>query len=308
MSNGRILIIDDAPDVHQTAGMALELGGFEVAHASDGKSGLHTLISQEPFDLILLDIQMPVMDGFAVLDAINADPALREIPVLVLSSLDRANLKVRAFQAGADDYILKPFHPAELVARVTRAIERKRRVGQETAEGLRGAFDHIPFEDLLQIIETGGKNASVRLPDLSASLSIRNGALAGAQWKSFQGEEAFARILLLSHGGFIVEPETVSSAPEPAPEPGRLRDLLFDWTVRFDELARLLPELRDRAAEFRAASPQRPGTLPESVWNRLPLPVPVLVAELPGTLEENVQLVVQELQAGTLAIHVHDEE
>ncbi len=307
MSAGRILIVDDDPDIHATAGMALELAGFDVHHAYDGKNALKTLIAGNIPHVVLLDIQMPAMNGFELLNAMKAAPQLREIPVLILSSLDRPNLKVRAFQSGADDYIVKPFHPAELVARVTRAVQRTQAEGADET-GLRGAFEHVPFEDLLQILESGGKDALVRLPKLGASLLIRGGNLIKAQWKQFEGEQAFGRMLLLSRGTFVVEPEDGPNGAGDEPGLGRVRDLLLDWTVRLDELATDLPSLRDATSMVHLAGDSSAVPLPEPLLKRMPLPMPVLVAELPATLEENVTSIAQMLASGLLEIHDHDEE
>lgn len=122
---GRALVVDD----HRTNRLKMEMAvrnlGLEVESASNGIECLDALRARD-FDIVLLDIVMPDMNGFQVLEAIKADPALRDLPVIVISSLEEVEDSVRAITLGAEDFLTKPFNPVLLKARLGAGIERKR--------------------------------------------------------------------------------------------------------------------------------------------------------------------------------------
>src|ERR1700684_3715713 len=109
----RILVVDDQPANIQIIGTMLGALGHEIVPAADGLTALKRMAMRAP-DLILLDLLMPVMDGFEVCRQIKADPNWREIPVIFLSAADDKELIVRALDAGGIDFITKPFSHAEL--------------------------------------------------------------------------------------------------------------------------------------------------------------------------------------------------
>jgi two-component system sensor histidine kinase/response regulator len=113
----RILVVDDQPANIQIIGAILGPFGHEIVPASDGVTALKRLAARPP-DLILLDLLMPVMDGFEVCRQIKAEPAWREIPIIFLSAADDKELVVRALDLGGTDFITKPFSHAELMCRV----------------------------------------------------------------------------------------------------------------------------------------------------------------------------------------------
>lgn len=120
-----ILIVDDVPaNLHLLSGM-LQEQGFKVRPATSGAMALEAARRLPP-DLVLLDINMPGMDGFEVCRRLKADPALADIPVLFISALEDAADKVRAFEAGGRDYITKPFHVEEVLARVRTHLALRR--------------------------------------------------------------------------------------------------------------------------------------------------------------------------------------
>lgn len=124
-AGGRILIVDDSPDNREILRRLLERDGHQVTMASDGREGLR-LLQTEDFDLILLDVVMPVMDGFEVLRRMNEDPVLRHVPVVMISALDESNSAVHCIEMGAEDYLTKPFNPVLLSARIGASLEKKR--------------------------------------------------------------------------------------------------------------------------------------------------------------------------------------
>jgi len=121
-SNTLILIVDDNQTNVQVLGNLLAGEGFKLAVANSGKDTLDYLSRKRP-NLILLDITMPVMDGFEVCQIIKANPLISDIPIIFISALDSPAEKVKAFELGGADYVTKPFEPMELLARVRTHVQ-----------------------------------------------------------------------------------------------------------------------------------------------------------------------------------------
>lgn len=150
---GSILVVDDMPDNLRLLSILLASAGYQVRKALNGQTALNTVRSRAP-DLILLDINMPDLDGYEVCRRLKEDENTREIPVIFLSALDDVLDKVKAFQVGGVDYISKPFQDAEAIARIenqlTIARQKKqlqdeidrRRVAEETLEVYLHAVSH----------------------------------------------------------------------------------------------------------------------------------------------------------------------
>lgn len=117
----RALIVEDDADLRTQLADALEHAGYAVDQAADGEEGWH-LGDTEPYDVVVLDLGLPLLDGVTVLERWR--DAGRAAPVLILTARDRWSEKVAGFDAGADDYLTKPFHPEELLARL-RALTRR---------------------------------------------------------------------------------------------------------------------------------------------------------------------------------------
>ncbi len=117
----RILVVEDDADLNRQLKDSLEDAGYVVDSASDGEDG-HFLGDTEPYDCVILDIGLPLMDGISVLQRWRDDG--RAMPVLILTARDRWNDKVAGIDAGADDYVTKPFHVEEVLARVRALIRR----------------------------------------------------------------------------------------------------------------------------------------------------------------------------------------
>lgn len=117
----RVLVVEDDPDLNRQLNRALTDAGYAVDAASDGEEG-HFLGDTEPYDAVVLDLGLPQIDGVTVLERWRQDG--RVFPVLILTARDRWSEKVAGFDAGADDYLTKPFHTEELLARL-RALTRR---------------------------------------------------------------------------------------------------------------------------------------------------------------------------------------
>lgn len=121
----RILIVDDSAANRTMLARRLQRQGYAAEEAGGGQEALDR-IAAENFDLVLLDLMMPVMDGFEVLSRMKQDRRMRTVPVVMISALDEIDSVVRAIEMGAEDYLLKPFDPVLLRARIGALLEKKR--------------------------------------------------------------------------------------------------------------------------------------------------------------------------------------
>jgi sigma-B regulation protein RsbU (phosphoserine phosphatase) len=122
---GLVLVVDDIEENRDVLTRRLSRQGYTVAIAENGRQALERLHAAT-FDLVLLDIMMPEMDGYEVLQRIKADEVLRHIPVIMISALSELDSVVRCIEMGADDYLPKPFNPILLKARIGACLEKKR--------------------------------------------------------------------------------------------------------------------------------------------------------------------------------------
>lgn len=130
----RLLVVEDDKDLNRQIAQALEQSGYAVDRAFDGEEGQH-LGDTEDYDAIVLDIGLPKRDGITVLEQWRASG--RDMPVLILTARDRWSEKVQGFDAGADDYVPKPFHMEEVLARIRALLRRS--AGHATNEIVCGA-------------------------------------------------------------------------------------------------------------------------------------------------------------------------
>lgn len=117
----RILVVDDQPDIRMMCRVNLALEGYDVLEAADGETGLIVARAAQP-DVILLDVMMPGLDGWEVLDLLRSDPVTARIPVVMLTARVQREDEIRGWSSGAADYISKPFNPAVLTGVVSRII------------------------------------------------------------------------------------------------------------------------------------------------------------------------------------------
>ena len=122
----RVLVVDDDVEVIKMVGLLLERQGYEIIAAQSGDQALVKAQTEKP-DVVILDIMMPDMDGYEVCRRLRANPTISHLPILMFTAKATSGDKVTGFQAGADDYLTKPVHPAELIARVEAALLRSAR-------------------------------------------------------------------------------------------------------------------------------------------------------------------------------------
>ena len=172
-SGARLLVVDDNKVNRLLLTRGLELQGHSVASAENGRVALD-LLRREAFDLLLLDMEMPEMNGFQVLEQLKADLALRDLPVVVTSSLEGIENVVRCIELGAEDYLQKPVNPVLLKARVGASLEKKRLRDQQKELVRRFATPEVE-QDLQQSgFALGGKRivGTVMFADIRGFTSL----------------------------------------------------------------------------------------------------------------------------------------
>jgi DNA-binding response OmpR family regulator len=178
-TGGNLLVVDDDLLVRQTLEALLTREGFEVRCAPNGRMAL-IFAAEDPPELVLLDIRLPDMEGYQVCRHLKEDPKTSNIPVIFLSGLDEVADKVRGFAAGGVDYIAKPFHREEVLARVESHLELKRarealkRVNEELEERVAGRTaelaERLRFEELISNLSA----KFVNLPSDRVDLEIED--------------------------------------------------------------------------------------------------------------------------------------
>jgi EAL domain-containing protein (putative c-di-GMP-specific phosphodiesterase class I) len=220
MGVSRILVVDDDPAVCGVVSLTLTLEGLEVTAVGDGPSALAHL-RHHHVDVVLLDRRMPGMDGLEVLARIRADPALAEVSVVVITGVDGTASAIEGLDTGADDYIVKPFEPDELAARVRAQLRGRRR--SDARGAARRTPQQVADEERIGRIVRDRAFRSVFQPivDLATREVVGHEALT-----RFDGgidpAEVFSTASHLGIGGDL-ERATLGSAVEGArrQEPGR---------------------------------------------------------------------------------------
>jgi DNA-binding response OmpR family regulator len=176
MAIPRVLVIDDDPALVRMVSVALAHHGFETVEAGDGEAGLAAARARVP-DVILSDVMMPRMDGWALVEKLRSEPELAAIPVIFLTALTGADERARGFSLGVDDYIPKPFKLEELELRVRRALARRAHLAY-FAQGLArarrarapsarvvfaGTLAELRLPSLLTLLKVDGKDGVLRL-------------------------------------------------------------------------------------------------------------------------------------------------
>ncbi len=296
METYTVLVTDDDEMNHEILGEYLEMAGFPALHAYCGVEGLQ-MLRTHTVDLVLLDIQMPNMDGFQVLEAMQADHRLRDTPVILLSALDRNNLKVKGLELGAMDYVVKPYDKVELLARVRAALRRSSRYRK--ADNLyAGKLADISLAELVQTMELGQKTAHITLPETFADIFFEKGELAGASCLGFGGKDAVSRALLLERGKFYID---FDYQPTKSHSIGvSAQQALMESVAMIDELLLKLDQVAtlDALVEFGDTQDERLKPLK----GFSPLPLRELAARLPGNLRENLDYVTDGIKNETIQL------
>ena len=168
-----LLVVDDNRVNRLLVARTLEQLGHRVAFAENGRQALEALRAR-PVDLVLLDIEMPEMNGYETLEALRADPKLRDIPVVMMSSVDEVDSVARCIEMGAEDYLFKPVNTVLLRARVAASLEKKRLRDQQRELFRKFATAEVAEELLTTGLALGGKyvDATVMFSDIRSFTSL----------------------------------------------------------------------------------------------------------------------------------------
>ena len=200
----RLLIVDDNKVNRLLLSRNVEMQGHRAALAENGRIALE-MLRRETFDLLLLDIEMPEMDGFAVLEQLKADPQLRDLPVIVTSSVEGLDNIVRCIGLGAEDYLPKPVNAVLLKARIGASLEKKRLRDQQKELVRRFATSEVA-QDLQQSgFSLGGKrvHASVMFSDIRGFTALVESQPPEETIELLNAYYALMFDAISSHGGVV---------------------------------------------------------------------------------------------------------
>jgi DNA-binding response OmpR family regulator len=187
-----ILVVEDDRSLREGLAMNFRLRGYRVLTAADGDEGLRAAFNERP-DLVVLDLMLPGTDGLEILSELRGRGAF--VPVLILSARDRLQDKVRGLETGADDYLTKPFHLPELIARV-EVMLRRRRTAQRSASDLEFGEVRLDLEGRRVTVRGEETALSAREFDLLA-------LLAGSPGRAFTRETILERVWGWSFEGTV---------------------------------------------------------------------------------------------------------
>jgi class 3 adenylate cyclase len=225
---GRLLVVDDNKVNRLLMARGLQEQGHEVKFAENGRQALE-LLRDRAFDLVLLDIEMPEVDGFQVLRSVTSDPTLRHIPVVVASAMDELDSVVKCIEMGAEDYLSKPINLVLLKARVNASLEKKRLRDQQRELISRFATSEVA-EDLLNSgFNLGGKliQASVMFSDIRSFTSIVESHTPEQVIDLLNTYYTLMFDAISGHGGIVNQMEgdglmAIFGAPTPHPDHRRM--------------------------------------------------------------------------------------
>jgi adenylate cyclase len=222
----RLLVVDDNKVNRLLLARSLEIQGHRVALAENGRVALE-MLRREGFDLVLLDMEMPEMDGFQVLEQLVNDRQLRDLPVIVTSSLEGVANIVRCIELGAEDYLTKPVNPVLLKARIGASLEKKRLRDQQKALVRRFATPEVAQDLQNSGFSLGGKRvlASVMFSDIRDFTSLAETQPPEETIELLNTYYALMFDAISSHGGVVTLMMgdglmSVFGAPVPLPDHG----------------------------------------------------------------------------------------
>jgi DNA-binding response OmpR family regulator len=221
----RVLIVDDDPWILRMVSTLLEKRGYAISTAGDGEEGLMRADQLRP-DLIITDVMMPKLDGWALVRALRSRPELALVPVIFLTALGGEDDRIRGFRLGADDYLPKPFRFEELDLRVANALKKAKAAQQKAEEvrrapvekaaskkpvGIHGTLEQLGLSSLLVMVEMERKSGILRLEKTGTTGRIfcREGRVIAARLdgdrapqNARKGAEAVYHMLTWADGRF----------------------------------------------------------------------------------------------------------
>lgn len=217
MADCLIMIVDDNKVQRMILEKHLQDAGYKVVHAENGARCLELMETLKP-DLILLDVYMPIMDGFETLYAIKNNSRFSDVPVLFLTNQEQDFKQIKGLELGADDYVTKPFNARLLLSRIKAVLRRTKHYGQ-TEDDMGGRLSKIALSDLMQSLAQSSTATTIILQEIKGEIIMKNGFLLHVRQGFFTGDQALIRLLLLNRGSFTVKfddaPEKISETQKP---------------------------------------------------------------------------------------------
>ncbi len=209
MDNPTILVADGDPKNLQILRENLETAGFEVIVAADGMQAWQKISSSVP-DLILSEVNLPKLDGFQLLEKLKADPVTSSIPLMFLTNRRELQDRVRSLRGGVKDYMIKPLHIKEVLARIRMILRRMERIKEddaETAKKLVGRLEEFSPVDLIESFGVERKTGVLTLHNennRNGEIYFRDGAVVNASLGNLKAEKAVYQMLPWKNGHFTM--------------------------------------------------------------------------------------------------------
>jgi CheY-like chemotaxis protein len=252
MDNPTILVADGDPKNLQILRESLEASGFEVIVASDGLQAWQKISSDVP-DLILSEVNLPKLDGFQLLEKLKADPVTSTIPLMFLTNRRELQDRVRSLRGGVKDYMIKPLHVKEVIARVRMILRRMERIREEEVESTRKLAGRLEEFSVIDLIENFGMERKTGILTLynannkSGEIYFRDGAVINASLANLKAEKAVYQMLPWKRGHFTMTFKELNVPDEIAVSN---LGLLLQGFKRMEERERLFKMLPSPEATF----------------------------------------------------------
>ncbi len=290
-----ILCIDDDKAMHLLLKSQLvNGGGYKSLHAESGEEAL-TALSQSQIDLIILDINMPEIDGFQMLEYLKKNNETKKIPVIFLSSLNRENLKVKALENGADDFMVKPFTGPELIARIKAVLRRNVTTKQKVTSDVQGRLQELGLFELLHMFSFSSKNGKITFPEMDGDLVVTAGSVLSARQGSWRNKEALLRLFFLEKGSFSIQ-----YGEQRGEHLDSIESILLSISASLDELHEQMDTIAPENALLHVHNTEYQELAKFS--EKAPISLGSLILAMDGTLRENLEIVKKALQSGTILI------
>ncbi len=209
MDDSKILVADADPKNIEILRESLETNGFSVVTAQNGLDVWEKLHSDNP-DLILSEVNLPKMDGFELLERMKDDPQVASIPLLFLTNRRDIQDRVRGLRSGVKDYMIKPLHVKEVVARIKMILRRMERIRAEEMEASRKLVGRLEEFSVIDLVESFGVEQKTGVLTVhnennrTGEIYFRNGAVINATLGNFRGEKAIYQMLPWEKGRFVM--------------------------------------------------------------------------------------------------------
>ncbi len=293
-----VLCIDDDKAIHRLLEAQLvNSGGYKSLHAMSYEEAM-VVLRESHVDLITLDINMPKSDGFQILEYLKKNEETHNIPVIFLSSLSRENLKVKALERGADDFMVKPFTGPELIARIKAVLRRSSSSKQELVGDVQGRLEEFDLFELLHMFSFSKKSGRITFPEMDGQLVVCSGAIQAVRQGSWQNKEALLRLFFFGKGLFSIQ----YGKQEHGESLGSIEPLLFSIAENLDELNEQIERIAPDNALLYLRGNENECKEIEIFREKLPASLVSLIGSMEGELQTNLDVVRKALQNGVISL------